>query len=122
LPDETSAGARTLLVRLETESASAPAIWTLEIGDALLTAERRKRISKAECTQLLRNLAALPVALEAPISMGDLPARTDAARELGLSLYDASYLALVQTRRCALATPDRDLRKAAMRSGLETLP
>jgi predicted nucleic acid-binding protein len=122
LPDETSTPAQTVLARIAEEDVCAPAIWPLEIASALLTAERRKRISTVERLELLEQLAALPVLLDHPFTALDLPALSDVAREYGLSIYDACYLQLAQSRRIALATLDGELRAAAVRGRVATLP
>jgi hypothetical protein len=45
--------------------ALAPAIWPLELVNALLMAERRKRITVAQVTALLRRIAGLPISIDA---------------------------------------------------------
>ena len=122
LPDETSASARELLVRLEQEDAWAPSIWQLEIANALVMAERRKRISESNRKEFLEHLAVLPVSLDQPHTAAGLPALSEICRTYALSIYDACYLQLAQSRRVALATFDRELRAAAARSGVATLP
>jgi predicted nucleic acid-binding protein len=122
LPDEASSSAHLLLDRIVLESACAPAIWPLEITNALLVAEQRKRISGAERASFLDLLAALPVSVDQPAALVDLPAISTIAREHALSAYDACYLHLAQSRRIPLATFDPPLRAAAPRSGVATLP
>ena len=122
LPDEASSSAHVLLDRIVVESASAPAIWPLEIANALLVAERRKRISGAERASFLDLLAALPVSVDQPTALVDLPEISTIAREHALSAYDACYLHLAQSRQIPLATFDQPLRAAAARSGVATLP
>src|SRR5271169_4099616 len=46
-----------------------PAIWPFEVANALLVAERRKRITVAQVTALLRRIAGLPISVE-PIEAG----------------------------------------------------
>ena len=41
-----------------------PAIWPFELANALLVAERRKRITSAQVTALLRRIAGLPISVE----------------------------------------------------------
>ncbi|HLX28103.1 MAG TPA: type II toxin-antitoxin system VapC family toxin [Casimicrobiaceae bacterium] len=122
LPDETTAAARLLLDRIQSEPACAPAIWPLEIANALLTAERRKRISDVERSALLEHLGALPILIDKPHEATDLALISEVARKHDLSIYDACYLQLAQTQRLALATFDRDLLAAAKRIGVPTLP
>jgi hypothetical protein len=42
----------------------APAIWPFELANALLVAERRRRISVAQVTALLGRILQLPVSVE----------------------------------------------------------
>jgi len=46
--------------RLGEDLAVVPAIWALEVGNALLVAERRQRISRAESVRFVEILRALP--------------------------------------------------------------
>ena len=76
-----------------------PAIWPVEVANALLIAERRNRIVLAQVTALLQRIAALPIAV-LPI---DAPRAFDhilpVARQQSLSGYDAAYLDLVPAAR-----------------------
>jgi predicted nucleic acid-binding protein len=53
-PDETSDSADGVLVSLEGNTILVPSIWSLEIANAVLVGERRKRLSQAEIIQLVR--------------------------------------------------------------------
>src|SRR2546425_6954311 len=67
----------------------APAIWPLELVNTLLMAERRKRITVAQVTALLRRIAGLPISID-PTRLGhafdQIPS---VARQQNLSAYDA---------------------------------
>lgn len=98
--------------------ALAPAIWPLEVANALLVAERRKRITRAQVTALLQRISKLPIAVE-PIP----PARAfeqvlAVARQHELSEYDASYVELASREGLPLATLDAKLRRAARSAGI----
>jgi len=98
--------------------AVAPAIWPFEVANALLVAERRKRITVAQVTSVLQRIANLPIALD--------PMRVDrgfgpilsAARDEKLTEYDAAYLELALREGLPLATLDDRLRRAARNSGI----
>lgn len=122
LPDESTAAARTLLDRSVGEGAVAPSIWPIELASALLTAQRRKRISPQNRRMLLERLAALPVACDAPPTFATLQTLADLANEHGISVYDACYLGLALDQGLSLATFDGALRAAASRAGVATLP
>ena len=58
------------LIASGTEAVTA-AIWPLEVANALLMGERRKRISVAQVTTVLQRISALPITVD--------PTRTDTA-------------------------------------------
>jgi predicted nucleic acid-binding protein len=98
-----------------------PAIWPVEVANALLIAERRNRIVLAQVTALLERIAALPIAV-LPI---DAPRAFDhilpVARQQSLSGYDAAYLDLAVRQGLPLATLDEQLRRAAKTTGVVLL-
>ncbi len=114
LPDETTASANAVRKEIE-EGAQAwiPAHWWLEVGNGLLMAERRHRISSEKVDHALMLINALPLE-EDEHTAGRLAGRTFAlARKHGLTIYDAAYLELAQRRGATLATFDGLLAKAA---------
>ena len=95
-----------------------PAVWPLEVANALLVAERRKRISVARATALLRRIAALPISVEATESDRAFDQILSLARERHLTEYDASYVELALRRNVPLASLDDRLLKAAQDLGI----
>ena len=122
LPDEQSAAVEALADALETSAASAPGIWPLEVRNALVTAQRRKRITDRETDRLLKALDALPVELDAAPPRETCTATVACARKHGLTTYDAAYLELAQRRGLPLATLDSRLAEAARKAGVAVLP
>ena len=117
-PDETSEVANLLRKGLRTGEAIAPPLLVYEIGNALLNAVRRGRISGAERRKLCGVLAALPIevdSLSAPRVWG---AASDLAEEHGITIYDASYLELAVRTGLPLATLDHALVRAAESAGI----
>lgn len=101
------------------EEGIVPGIWPLEVANALLVAERRGRLTRADVEQFLSFLQALPITVETDVvgrAFGEVLAL---AREQGLSVYDAAYLNLAMRHGLPLATQDQALRKAADRCGVE---
>ncbi len=74
-----------------------------------------------ELPRLHALLSALPIRLESLSLTEVLGDVHELARSLGLSVYDASYLALALHRRATLATADQRLRAASERAGVDVL-
>ena len=119
LPDERNGTAEHLLDRVDRFDFWAPPIWSLELGNALCLAKRRKRLPDEHWRRALANADRLPVRIDPWIpqvaEIGELAARH------GLTTYDATYLELALRRRFALATADADLARAARDSGAELI-
>jgi len=121
LPDETNARANAIRVAVENGAdAWIPVHWWLEIGNGLLMAERRGRITARQVAQALSLVDALPLK-EDEETAGQIPVRTLAlARKHGLTVYDAAYLELAQRRGAILATFDEQLLAAAKKEKILT--
>ncbi len=117
--DESAALAERVLDVLETGTEMlTPSIWPLEVANALLMAERRKRITTAQATAFLQRISKLPILVE-PIS----PNRAfeqilHVARQYQLTEYDAAYVELALRQALPLATLDAKLQRAARSAGL----
>jgi predicted nucleic acid-binding protein len=113
--DEVSRYADAILERLENTTALVPAIWPLEIGNVLLVAERKNRLSKTDSNHFLSLLAALPIVVDQETPERMLKEIIALAREYNLSTYDASYLDLALRKEVPIATLDKALIAAARR-------
>jgi predicted nucleic acid-binding protein len=122
LPDEQGSPADELANRLEEGAVCAPALWPLEVGNALITAQRRKRLTERETELLLRTVQTLPVDLDTKSAGDSFAAVTACARKLGLTTYEAAYLELAQRRGLPLATLDQRLADAARKIGVPVIP
>lgn len=116
--DEISQYADNVLESLESAEAVVPAIWPLEIGNALLVAERRRRLGKADIARFLELVGGLPISVEQESPTRMLTDILALARQFELSTYDASYLDLAMRSGLSIATQDRSLRKAAQKCGV----
>jgi len=119
--DESTPAAWALLDRLRTAPAHVPALWALEVGNILLSAERRRRIAKARTIEFLGILGELDIRVDP-----DLPGRAfrdvlPLARERHLTTYDATYLELAMRLGLPLATKDKALARAATALRIKTL-
>ena len=109
-----------VLNSLSENRALVPTLWFYEVGNGLLMAHRRKRISFEQIDGFLIRLQGLPIAtaLQPPHEILDLPTLAQAH---GLTVYDTAYLALAMKSSLALATTDNALRKAAASTGVRIL-
>ena len=98
-----------------------PSIWPLEVSNALLVAERRKRIALAKVTALLVRIAGLPISVMPTDAKRAFEQILPMARQQGLSQYDAAYLELAVREGLELATLDAEFQRAAKAVGVELL-
>lgn len=99
-------------------SAIAPAFWPHEILNALLVAEKRKRISAHLIQTFVSDLSALPIALQSSPAQTVFDRIQSLCRQHGLTTYDAAYLDLAATNNLPLATLDEDLIRACGKAGI----
>ena len=121
LPDERSQVVDALADQLEREAAIAPSLWPLEVGNALVTALRRDRLTDRDVERLLEILRELPVEIEPPPAEPWLANVVALARKHGLTVYDSAYLELAQRRHLPLATLDARLAAACKVAGVTVL-
>jgi len=121
-PDEASAYADRVLVALKGQTLVVPAVWGLEVANALLVGERRKRLKQPEILRFVALLAGLAVLQDGAKFTDALNNVLPLARQYGLSAYDAAYLELAIRYGAPLATLDGDLQKAARRAGVRVFP
>jgi len=119
--DEDDPHAAAVRDRLDHGMAIVPSIWPLEVCNALVVAERRRRVSRAEAVRFLEVLRQLPIDVDAMPTLASVDGAFQLARETGLSLYDAAYLELAATHGLPLATLDAALGTAAGKVGVEIL-
>jgi predicted nucleic acid-binding protein len=111
--DKSSKYADSILDSLENHEALAPAIWPLEIGNVVLVAERRKRLTESDSIRFLNLISELPITVQQETPDRMLKEIFALARECNLSSYDASYLDLAMRNGIPIATQDNGLKKAA---------
>ncbi|MBX9757480.1 MAG: type II toxin-antitoxin system VapC family toxin [Beijerinckiaceae bacterium] len=94
-----------------------PALWPLEVANATLVGERRKRLDEARSLRFLELLAGLPIDIDSETSARAWADTLYLARAHHLSIYDAAYLELAARRGLPLATLDGRLKAAAIQAG-----
>lgn len=105
-----------VLESLSENRALVPLLWFYEVGNGLLMASRRKRITLDQVGGFLERLKTLPIeaARDTPAEILALPGLAQAH---GLTNYDAAYLSLALKLNLPLATTDKDVRRAALSAG-----
>ncbi|HEY2847171.1 MAG TPA: type II toxin-antitoxin system VapC family toxin [Pyrinomonadaceae bacterium] len=98
-------------------SCTAPSIWTLELTNVIVRAERRNDLARADADEFLNIVKALEIVIDDETSSRMIETLA-IARQFGTTAYDAAYLELARRRNLPLATLDRDLLRAAKRAGV----
>ena len=116
--DEASPYADAILDRMPDLQAHVPGLWTLEVANALLVGERRRRTTPADSARFLAILASFPITVDDQTAARAWHETTHLARAHNLSAYDASYLELAIRLGVSLATLDDKLKTAAEAVGV----
>jgi predicted nucleic acid-binding protein len=119
--DESTPAAWALLDRLRTAPGHVPALWALEIGNILLGAEKRQRITQARTVEFLSILGELDIRVDPDLAGRAFRDVLPLARERRLTTYDATYLELAMRLGLPLATKDKALARAATALRIKTL-
>jgi predicted nucleic acid-binding protein len=120
-PEERTPTTAALLDRVADSGAIAPSLWPLEVLNALLVSEKRKRIDFEKRHELIHGLRSLPIRLDTETATQAWEASNWLAERYRLTLYDAAYLELAQRLELPLATLDAELREAARALGVALL-
>lgn len=95
-----------------------PALWPLEVANALTVLVRRRKLTEDDRQTALRWLRGLPVRVDHEMASTAFSKLSDLASAYRLSVYDAAYLELAERRTLALACKDGPLKKAATERGI----
>jgi predicted nucleic acid-binding protein len=116
LPDEATTTTEAALQATTVVDVWVPALWLLEIGNLLLSAQRRRRITADKRRELVA--AAHGLRLKIDREPVDIIALDELASVHDLTTYDAVYLELARRRGLALATRDAGLARAMAKAGV----
>jgi predicted nucleic acid-binding protein len=116
LPDEATADTEAALQATAAVDVWVPGLWALEIGNLLLSAQRRRRITADKRRELVRSAATLRLKVDR--ERIDMVALDELAAAHDLTTYDAVYLELAKRRGLALATQDEKLVAALAGAGV----
>jgi predicted nucleic acid-binding protein len=107
-----------VLESMETAAAWVPVLWYTETIHVLRCAEDDGKFGESALTGFMYRLGQLPINPDPATPSGIQLAVAAVSREFKLSGYDAQYLELARRRNLPIATLDKDLRKAAKKSGV----
>jgi predicted nucleic acid-binding protein len=95
-----------------------PALWPLEVANALIVLVRRRKLTEDERQAGLGWLRGLRVRVDHEMSELAFSRLSELAAAHQLSVYDAAYLELAARRRLVLGCKDGPLRAAARPAGV----
>lgn len=123
LPDEESERAEQVIIQARLAGPIAPALFPLEVANALRSNMRRNRIDATYRDTALDQLHRIAVARDLetfdPGVLGEIVRLSDLH---GLTVYDAAYLELALRLEATLASLDEDLRRAAQAENIDVIP
>ena len=118
-PAQATAATQALLKSVRSGAAiHVPALWSLEVANALLVLTRRKKLTEDERRTALGWLERLSFTTDHEASAAAFGRLSEMATNYTLSVYDATYLELAQRRGLPLACRDGALRQAAQKCGV----
>ena len=112
--DEEDEYASLVHAELESGRAVVPSLWPLEVANAVVVGERKRRSTEALAASWLKALSLLSIEVDDETTARAWGDTLHLARSQNLSAYDASYLELAMRRNLPLATLDNELRNAAL--------
>lgn len=95
-----------------------PSLWPIEVANATIVGERRKRLDEARSGRFLSLLGGLPIVVDDRTVTQAWAETRHLARAHNLSAYDATYLELAIRRGLPLACLDGKLKTAAQAVGV----
>lgn len=119
--DEIMEGAQQILDRVTNDGAWVPAIWRLEVANALNIGIRRRRIGADYRNEALATLSLYDIKVDPETWQHAWGTTLRLADQFGLTLYDAAYLELAQRRALPLAALDGEMRSAARALGVPVI-
>jgi predicted nucleic acid-binding protein len=116
--DERTPETDNLLNEIAINTAVVPALWIIEVSNALVMAERRKRITSSEIRLATSLLEKLPIEINEEATQKGFHEILSLARDEKLTAYDATYLELALRLGFPLATKDQLLARVAKKLGV----
>src|SRR5262249_45210066 len=114
--DEANDLSEAVLDRLKGDPAIVSSLWWYEVTNVLIVGQRRGCLTESQAIRFLTLLRRLPIMTDS--AEPDPKALLAVADRHDLSAYDAAYLELAQRKGIEVATQDKRLRSATLKSGL----
>ncbi len=119
LEDQADRYTDTVLDSLEKRSAYVPVLWNYEVANVLVTAEKKKVVSRLQSLRFLDLLRNLGILIQTLQDLKYEETLVHLGHTYSLTAYDTAYLRLAMTRHLPLATSDHALRRACVKAGVE---
>ncbi len=116
--DEATIETNRLLETLEDRTVFVPSLWTLEVGNVLIGAARRERITFSKIAEFLSLLEGLNIQIDSETAARGFHEIFSLAHSEKLTTYDAAYLELAMRLGLPLASKDTQLCEVAVRLGV----
>lgn len=100
----------------------APSHWPAEVGNALVSNVRRRRLQPRHIEFVIERLGLLKIAIESTPDFVEMTSIVEMAINFGLSYYDAAYVHKAQSRQATLFTFDRRMRETGARLNIPVMP
>jgi predicted nucleic acid-binding protein len=100
------------------DSLVVPALWPLEVANALTVLRRRRKLTPDEARTAIEIIRELPAVVDHEAAAIAFTRLVDLASEHELTVYDATYIELASRRQLPLASNDEQMRRTAIQFGL----
>jgi len=101
------------------DSLVVPALWPLEVANALIVLRRRRKLSADEARTAIEVIRELPIAIDHEAAAVAFTRLVDLASKHELTVYDATYIELATRRQLPLASNDARMKQTAIRLGVD---
>lgn len=120
--DERNDFADSILEALQDSKAIVPTLWSFEVANVLLMAQKNKRITEVQVANFIDALSALPIEIDESTTSKAMHSIFALAATSDLTIYDAAYLELALREKIPLVTLDKGLIKAAKKLNVSLIP
>lgn len=99
------------------DSLVVPALWPLEVANALTVLRRRRKLTPDEARTAIEMIRGLPIVVDHEAAALAFTRLVDLASRHELTIYDATYIELATRTQLPLASNDTRMKQAARRAG-----